>query len=273
MVFPCKNDKIVINFLEMELLEIIKKRRNYRGKFQSKPIAQADIEKLIEAARWAPSPFNTQPWELILIDSDEKKIALAEIVKKSIIEQLKDARFLADNGVWMRLSQDEWRKRGDGVLLEEHVNLPDFIKDKNKLRPLLKNAGHLSFLGHLGAGKLPANEFAQWVQEAPLLILVLMNKNRRSPGQNGSTWMLLGMGAFIQNLHLQATVLNIGVQYVSAPLETKADRQKVRELFSIPPHYECISLLRLGYLEVPLSDSVRLDASEFVHCNSFDDCR
>jgi len=257
----------------MELLEIIKKRRNHRGKFQKRSIAQADIEKLIEAARWAPSPFNTQPWELILIDSDEKKGTLAEIVRKSIIEQFKDAKFLADNGIWMRFSRDEWRKRGDGVLLEEHVNLPDFIKDKNRLRPLLKNARHLSFLGHLGAGKLPGNEFAQWVQEAPLLILVLMNNNRRSPGQNGYTWMLLGMGALIQNLHLQATTLNIGLQYVSAPLETEADRQKVRELFSIPPHYECISLLRLGYLEETPGDCVRLEASEFVHCNSFDDCR
>ena len=253
----------------MELLKIIKKRRNHRGKFQQKPIAQADIEKLIEAARWAPSPFNTQPWDLILIDSDEKKETLAELVKESIIEQFKDTRFLADNGIWMRLTRDEWRNRGDGVLLEEHVNLPDFIKDKNKLRPLLKNARHLSFLGHLGAGKLPASEFAQWVREAPLLILVLMNKQRRSPGHNGATWMLLGMGAFIQNLHLQATTLNIGVQYISAPLETKADRQKVRELFSIPPHYECISLLRLGYLENPLSDSVRLATPEFVHRNAF----
>jgi len=256
----------------MELLKIIKKRRNYRGKFQSKPIAKADIEKLIEAARWAPSPFNTQPWELILIDLDERKKSLAELVRKSIIEQFKEPKFLADNGIWMRLNREEWRKRGDGVLLEEHVSLPDFIKDKNKLRPLLKNAKHLSFLGHLGAGKLPGDEFAQWVREAPLLILVLMNKKRRSPGENGSTWMLLGMGAFIQNLHLQATALNIGVQYISAPLETKGDRQKIRELFSIPSHYECISLLRLGYLETPPGDSVRLEASEFVHYNSFDDC-
>ncbi|MFQ6044720.1 MAG: nitroreductase family protein [Candidatus Poribacteria bacterium] len=252
-----------------KFLAIITRRRSYRDKFIDKPISQTDIEKLIEAARWAPSPFNIQPWELILITSKEKREALAELTAKSIIAQFKDPRFLSDNGEWMRLTMEEWQKRGDGVLIDDHVNLPDFIKDKRKLRSLIKNLKHLSILGHLGAGKLPAREFAGLVRQAPLLILILLNRNRRSPGENGRMWTLLGMGAMIQNLLLMAESLNIGAQFISAPLESKSHREQVKKIFSIPSAYEPISLLRLGYTKSQRRDSVRIDASKFIHYNSF----
>ena len=169
----------------------------------------------------------------------------------------------------MRLTIEEWKERGDGVFIDDHVNLPDFIKDKGKLRPLIKNLKHLRILGHLGAGKLPAKQFAELVNQAPLLILILINKNRRSPGEKGKMWVLLGMGAMIQNLLLMAESLNIGAQYISAPLETKADREQVKKTFSIPSAYEPISLLRLGYTKSQQHVSVRRDASKFVHYDSF----
>ena len=253
----------------MNFIEIITKRRSYRGAFLDNPIAQSDVEQLIEAARWAPSPFNIQPWELILVTSQEKKEALAELTAQCIIAQFKDPRFLADSSEWMRLTVEEWKQHGDGVFIDGHVTLPDFITDKRKLRPLLNNAKHLSIFGHLGAGKLPAKEFAEWIRQSPLLILVLMDKSRRSPGTNGHIWKLLGMGAMIQNIHLVATLLNIGLQYVNASLETKNDRQKVREIFAIPSHYEPMNLLRLGYIKSPPRDSVRRAASQLVHYDSF----
>ena len=253
----------------MNLLEIITRRRSYRGKFIDKLITQNDIEQLIEASRWAPSPFNIQPWELIFVTSKEKKESLAKLTAKCITNQFKDPRFLADNGKWMRLTIEEWKKHGDGVLIDDHVNLPDVIKDKRKLHPLIRNLKHLRVLGYLGVGKLPAKEFAELVKQAPLLILVLINKNRRSPGENGRMWVLLGIGAMIQNLLLMAESLNIGSQFISAPLETKSDREEVKKIFSIPSTYEPISLLRLGYIKSQQHNSVRIDASKFVHYDSF----
>ena len=61
--------------------------------------------------------------------------------------------------------------------------------------------------------------------------------------------MWLGMGAAIQNLLLTATALNIGTQFVSAPLERQADRERVQEIFNIPDSHEVITLLRLGYVD------------------------
>jgi len=45
-------------------LELAKKRRSIR-KFRPDPVADGDIDKIIEAARWAPSGFNMQPWEYL----------------------------------------------------------------------------------------------------------------------------------------------------------------------------------------------------------------
>jgi nitroreductase len=254
----------------MELFAAITERRTHRKEFRQDPISQADLDQLIEAARWAPSPFNTQPWEFLIIREAAGKNVIAEVTAQRIVEQFKDARFLDDNSRWMRVTETAWDERGDGVLLTDHIDLPPvFRKDPNKLKPLLKNAKHLSILGHLGGGKMPAKEIADLVRTSPLLILVLMDTTRRPPGEGGRRWMWLGMGGAIQNLLLAATGLQIGTQFVSAPLECHADREKIRKIFSIPDSREIITLLRLGYVDSTSGKSVRLRPSTFVQYENY----
>ena len=249
----------------MELFDAITQRRTHRGEFRTDAISQQDLNRLIESAQWAPSPFNTQPWEFLIIREAAGKNALAELTAQSVVDQFKDSTFLDDNSRWMRLTEAEWEERGDGVLLTDHVDLPPmFRKDPSKLKPLLKHAKHLSILGHLGAGKLPAKEISELVRTAPLLILILMDNTRRPPGEGGERWMWLGMGAAIQNLLLTATVLGIGAQFVSAPLESEADREQIQELFNIPDSHEIVTLLRLGYLDAPHGKSVRMPSSTVI---------
>ncbi len=50
--------------------EIIAKRWSPRA-FLSKPIEQDKIMSLFEAARWAPSAYNEQPWRFITATSDD----------------------------------------------------------------------------------------------------------------------------------------------------------------------------------------------------------
>jgi len=54
------------------LLELVKKRRSIR-RFKPDPIPAEYIEKIIEVARWAPSGFNMQPWEFIVVKKPELK--------------------------------------------------------------------------------------------------------------------------------------------------------------------------------------------------------
>jgi len=69
----------------LELAEIIKSRRSIR-KFTDADVPDEIIQKLAEAARWAPSPTNRQGTEIIVIRNRDLKDKMAEVVKQSINE-------------------------------------------------------------------------------------------------------------------------------------------------------------------------------------------
>ena len=61
----------------MDILELIKTRRSIR-KYKLDPIPEEEINKILEAGRWAPSASNRQPWRFIVLRSEETKGKLAE---------------------------------------------------------------------------------------------------------------------------------------------------------------------------------------------------
>ncbi len=52
----------------MDVFEAIRGRWSCR-KFSSEPIAEDELNLILEAATWAPSPANNQPWEFIVVSS------------------------------------------------------------------------------------------------------------------------------------------------------------------------------------------------------------
>ena len=60
----------------MDVLEIITNRRSIRT-YKKHELTQVTIEKLLEAARWAPSAGNVQPWEFVVVGSQEMKQQLS----------------------------------------------------------------------------------------------------------------------------------------------------------------------------------------------------
>ena len=61
-------------------LELVKKRRSIR-RFKPDPIPDEYVDRIIEAARWAPSGFNTQPWEFVVIKDKKLKDDVMQIIK------------------------------------------------------------------------------------------------------------------------------------------------------------------------------------------------
>ena len=61
----------------MDVLEAIRGRRSVRA-FKSQDVSQELVEELVDAARWAPSAGNIQPWEFIIVRRPEVKRGLAE---------------------------------------------------------------------------------------------------------------------------------------------------------------------------------------------------
>jgi len=60
----------------MDILNLIKSRRSIRS-FKPDPIPKEDLMKVLEAARWAPSAGNCQPWDFIVVTRDDLKRRLA----------------------------------------------------------------------------------------------------------------------------------------------------------------------------------------------------
>ncbi|MFC1902580.1 nitroreductase family protein [Chloroflexota bacterium] len=61
-----------------EFLELARKRRTIR-KFKPDPVPDEYIEKIIEAARWAQSGANAQPWEFIIVKDKQIRHKISDI--------------------------------------------------------------------------------------------------------------------------------------------------------------------------------------------------
>ena len=60
-------------------LDLVKSRRSIR-RFKTDPVSDENIDKIIEAARYAPSGANIQPWEFLVIKKPELKSGIMQII-------------------------------------------------------------------------------------------------------------------------------------------------------------------------------------------------
>ncbi|VUT28118.1 MAG: dihydropteridine reductase [Candidatus Syntrophoarchaeum sp. GoM_oil] len=65
----------------MELYDVINSRRSIYN-FKSDEVADEVILRVLEAGTMAPSAFNTQPWEFILVKDPATKIEIAKMREK-----------------------------------------------------------------------------------------------------------------------------------------------------------------------------------------------
>ena len=80
-----------------DYLTLVRTRRSVR-RFKPDPVPTGDVDKILEAARWAMSGANAQPWEFVVID---------------------------DPGVRGRIV-DSWLEPRKEVYTSEQAHLPDF---------------------------------------------------------------------------------------------------------------------------------------------------
>lgn len=73
----------------MDLFEAIKKRRSVR-EYSDKPVSKADLEKIVDAARFAATARNVQPWQFLVV------------TKKEVLKKISD---LAEHGKFIAQAQ------------------------------------------------------------------------------------------------------------------------------------------------------------------------
>ncbi|MEM2142292.1 MAG: nitroreductase family protein [Candidatus Thorarchaeota archaeon] len=61
----------------MDVMEAILGRRSIR-KYKSSPVEKEKVDKILEAARWAPSASNLQPWHFIVVRDESTRSQMAK---------------------------------------------------------------------------------------------------------------------------------------------------------------------------------------------------
>jgi nitroreductase len=65
----------------MDVFDAIKARRSCR-RFLPRAVARADIEAVVDAARYAPSANNAQPWEFVVVADQAMREELAAVCEE-----------------------------------------------------------------------------------------------------------------------------------------------------------------------------------------------
>lgn len=74
----------------MDFFEVVRRRRSVR-QFTADPVAEDDLELILEAARLAPSATNDQPWHFIVIRDPELKQGLRAMVEAVLDAEIESA--------------------------------------------------------------------------------------------------------------------------------------------------------------------------------------
>lgn len=101
----------------MDVFEAIYGRRSVRA-FSEKDVTGAQLIKILDAGRQAPSAGNLQPWELVIVRDSKRKMALAHaafgqyfiaeapVVVVVCVHPARSARRYGDRGVGLYCLQD-----------------------------------------------------------------------------------------------------------------------------------------------------------------------
>jgi nitroreductase len=65
-------------------LELVQNRQSDRA-FLDTPVEKEKIERILEAARLAPSACNSQPWKFVVVTNPEKRILVADATASKVL--------------------------------------------------------------------------------------------------------------------------------------------------------------------------------------------
>jgi len=200
---------LVVRKVKMDydsFLELVKARRSIR-RFKPDAVPDEYVDKIIEAARWAPSGFNSQPWEFVVIRDKKLKDSVVQIIRPprptgasgfSKIEDMCEA--------WMRQKRHPWL---DPEM--EYQNAPVFILLFGDTRTQLG---------------------------LPMVV-------RYNPYLRQSIYISSLANAFLY-MHMATTTLGLASQWVSL-VASPYNHCALKNLLNIPNEVDIYDMMALGY--------------------------
>jgi nitroreductase len=228
----------------LDLLDAIRNRRTTNSRFLDRPIADDHIRTLMEAASCAPSHFNSQPWRFVLVRDPERRLALGRIAGRAMVEVMKKGNFWKRYLKYFRFSSEETEKSGDGIHID---NMPAPLRPF--IRQIFSEKGG-EVMNMLRVPHLLAIDSKRLISTSPLILAVLLTKEEYRSGELSAMYSMLALGMAIENIWLAATSLDIGVQFISLPMEAGGEYwRECVAMIDPPEEFEMIALFRLGYID------------------------
>jgi FMN reductase (NADPH) len=212
----------------VSFMELVKTRRSIR-RFKPDPIPDEYVDKIIEAARWAPSGFNSQPWEFVVIRDKKLKDAIVKILRSSRPAGTSGFSEIEDMCEdWMRQKRHPWL---DPEM--EYHNAPVFI--------LL---------------------FGDTRTQSGLPMAV-----RYDPHMRQSIYVSSLANAFLY-MHLAATTLGLASQWVSS-VASPYKHCSLKNLLNIPSGVDIYDMIALGYPAYKSRPKFMRPLDRMIHYNYF----
>ena len=209
-------------------LELAKKRRSIR-RFKPDPIPDEYVDQIIEAARWAPSGFNIQPWEFVVIKDKNLKDDVMRIIRPSRPAGAPGFPELEDLcEPWMRQKRRPWL---DPEM--EYQNAPILI--------LL---------------------FGDTRTQLGLPMMVRCDPNRKQ-----AVFLSSLANAFLY-MHLAAATLGLAGQWVSS-VASPHNHCLLKNLLHIPNEMEIYDMIALGYPGYKPRPKLMRPLDKMVHRDRF----
>jgi len=177
------------------LLALMQARRSIR-RYSNRPVSPAALERLLEAARWAPSAHNRQPWRFAVLVEPEPRLRLAQAMGERFRRDLL-ADGLAADEVERQVARSVARIGGAPAVIVVFLSMADMDR-----HPDARRQGY----------------------------------EREMAAQS--------VALAVQNMLLMAHAQGLGACWLCAPLFCP---EVVRETLELPPDWEALALLTVGY--------------------------
>ncbi|MDX1960561.1 MAG: nitroreductase family protein [Leptospiraceae bacterium] len=254
----------------MDLKEAILRRRTANNAFEKKEISIEVIRDLILSANRAPSHFNSQPWDFILITDQELRNTIGDIAKDSMKKLMEKGNFFSRYKKYFRFNSTETKSTKSGIHIDK---LPFFLKPFVSF--IFGDEG-VKIMNFLNVPEILSRDAKKIVSEAPLLLGFMLKKEEYVQNEKSGIYTLISMGAALQNLWLTATSHGIGLQFVSTPMEIPENWEKIKSMLKVPDTHELMAIYRLGYINqngerntIDWSSDHRRDFEDLVSWNFY----
>jgi nitroreductase len=231
-----------------DVFEVLWQRHTCRAAFDlRKKIPEQDLQRILDAARWAPTAHNLQNFEIIVVD-DEGSLAAISAIQLPPTET-----FITESYHRLSMPEAESLQRRTGLLAGM---FPESWQEPGAAR------GDTAAAIHTYVGRT--------IQQCPMMLIVIHDGRLPSPAGDGDSLGLMSLGCVMQNLWLTGENLGISMQILTA-FGNDAVENPVRSILAIPEHMKIAFAARLGYPK-PGSDGslrVRRRIQDFTHRNRY----